>query len=77
MVRSSAGGLPTSCFVLLQKGVANEGDRLAVGFDGRGDDLVDGADGANRDTATCGPGKDFFDADPGDKVDLNTCEKPF
>jgi len=43
----------------------------------RGNDLVDGADGDNRDTVNCGPGVDFFDADPGDNVNLNNCEKPF
>jgi hypothetical protein len=31
----------------------------------------------NRDTVTCGPGNDFFDADPGDGVDLSSWERPF
>jgi hypothetical protein len=33
-------------------------------------------DGDNRDTVDCGPARDFFDADPGDKVRAN-CEVPF
>jgi hypothetical protein len=58
----------------VQDQVSADRDKL---FGGRGDDLVDGADGDNRDTVNCGPGNDYFDADPGDKVKLNTCEKPF
>jgi hypothetical protein len=46
-------------------------------FGGRGEDLVDGADGDNCDAVTCGPGNDFFDADPGDEIDLSSCERPF
>ncbi len=58
----------------VQDQVTADSDRL---FGGRGRDLVDGADGDNRDTVDCGPAVDFFDADPGDKVNLGNCEKPF
>jgi hypothetical protein len=38
---------------------------------------VTGVDGDGRDIADCGPGRDFFDADPGDFVNVNTCEIRF
>ena len=52
----------------------NDRDKL---FGGRGDDLVTGVNGDNNDIVNCGPGEDFFAADPGDKVNLATCENPF
>ena len=58
----------------VQDQVTSDTDKL---FGGRGADFVNGADGDHRDMVNCGPGKDYFDADPGDKVNLNTCEKPF
>jgi Ca2+-binding RTX toxin-like protein len=57
----------------VQNGARNDRDRL---FGNRGPDFVNGVDGDNRDTVDCGAGKDFFDADPGDKV-LDNCETPF
>jgi hypothetical protein len=38
--------------------------------------VVNGVDGDNRDFVNCSLGRDFFDADPGDRV-ADICEVPF
>lgn len=57
----------------VQDGARNDADRL---YGDRGRDFVNGVDGDNRDFVNCGLGRDFFDADPGDRVAAN-CEVPF